>query len=333
MKEYDLFDGVKLILRDDVLALISETEVLAVSSAVHNGGLGKAKAVLNVHVPESYDQKLLHERPEQVILEVARKLNLDPQLCVGMITAADVGKFSMATAAKDHLKVCSIATAGCSLAETAGENIEVSSPTAGTINIMVAIDGNPTESCLLQTFITATEAKTASLRDLDVRSNYTGDLATGTITDSLTVVSTNKGPKITYGGPASKLGRLIGYCTREAVKNAILNNGNMSPTRSVWKRLSERKLPIKEFIVNVSHAKAREPLLALALMMAAKMDEEVKLGLIPEEFGDLNVLTEKFADCIFEAGENKNSKLVGPNAEKLNAYPFLKSLLIRIVGG
>ena len=60
----------------------------------------------------------------------------------------------------------------------------------GTINIIVLIDANPTDSCMVASLITATEAKSAALRDLDVRSLYTGDSATGSITDSVTVAST-----------------------------------------------------------------------------------------------------------------------------------------------
>jgi iron complex transport system ATP-binding protein len=109
----------------------------------------------------------------------------------------------------------------CSHAESAGEIIEVEQMT-GTINIMVVIDGNPTESCLVSTVITATEAKTAALLELDIKSRYSGDLATGTITDAIIVAKTNRGAPIMYGGPASKLGQLVGYCTRKAVKEAIM---------------------------------------------------------------------------------------------------------------
>jgi adenosylcobinamide amidohydrolase len=344
MREYDLFGGLKLLLKDDVLALISETEMVTVSSAAHNGGFGRAKAVLNVHVPDSCDQKLLHEHPEQIITEAAQKLGLNPQSSVGMITAADVNKFSMITTRKDNLAVSAIATAGCSLAETAGENIEVSLAAPGTINIIVAIDGNPTDSCLLQTFITATEAKTASLRDLDVRSTYTGDLATGTITDSLTIISTNKGSKIRYGGPASKLGRLVGYCTREAVKDAILKNGNIKPTRSIWKRFSERKMPIEELITEISKTShvntsleeitskiSKEPLFALMLMMAANIDENIKMGLIPEEFGDINALSEKFARNFFKKIHEEEGSHHSMKVNDINPYPFSKIILSQIV--
>ena len=45
---------------------------------------------------------------------------------------------------------------------------------------------------MVASLITATEAKSAALRDFDVRSLYTGDSATGSITDSVTIASTSK---------------------------------------------------------------------------------------------------------------------------------------------
>lgn len=345
MKDHILFGDVRLLLRNEILAVISEREMTSASSAVHNGGLRKAKAVLNVHVPESYDQKLLHEHPEQIISEAAEKLGLNPQLSVGMITAADVTKFSTETTNRDGMAVASIVTAGCSLAETAGENIEAGLTAPGTINIIVVIDGNPTESCLLQTFITATEAKTAGLRDLDIRSIYTGDLATGTITDSLTIVSTNSGPKVRYGGPASKLGKMVGYCTREAVKNAVLKSGNISLTRSLWKRLSERKIPLEELLSEISRTcrenvsreeiaskVLKEPLFALMLMMAAEIDEEIKRGLIPEELSNINALSEEIAKRLFKNTCREEKPYSTANGVSKNSYPFLRGILTHIIG-
>ncbi len=352
MKEYELLGkNFKLLLEYDFLALTSEMEVTTVSSAVYNGGFRKARAVINAHAPEDYDQKLLHEHPEHLILKVLRKLNLNPDHSVGMITAADVNKFSVVTAEEDDLSVSAVVTAGCSLAETSGEEIKTTPFTPGTINTIIAINGNPTESCLLETFITATEAKTAGLRDLDVRSAYSGDPATGTITDSLAVLSTNNGSKIRHGGPASKLGRLVGYCTRKAVKDAILKNGNhLIPTRSVFKRFSERKLPIEELVreisekshaeVNVKEINSRiikalreKPLLSLVLMMAANMDEEVKKGLIPEEFGDINILSEEFKKSFFRTicKEENLQRSIKLSKEKTNSNPFLKNALLCII--
>ena len=65
---------------------------------------------------------------------------------------------------------------------------------------------------MIAALITATERQQHSMI-FDV-SRYSGDLTTGSITDSITVASTDKGTPIILGGPASKFGKLVGYCTR-----------------------------------------------------------------------------------------------------------------------
>ena len=227
MKQFDLLGNCgKLVLKDNVLAVLSDIDLTTVSSAIYNGGFKKVKAILNVQAPEEYSDRQLHADPQKFILDSAKKLGLSENF-VGMVTAAAVEKFALASKKDGDLAVSVIATAvdpegnTCSHAESAGEIIEVQEM-EGTINIMVVIDGNPIESCLVSTVITATEAKTAALKELDIRSRYSGDVATGTITDAIIVAKTNRGAPIVYGGPASKLGQLVGYCTRKAVKEAVM---------------------------------------------------------------------------------------------------------------
>jgi adenosylcobinamide amidohydrolase len=226
-KQINLSDNIgKLVLKDNVLAVISDIELSTVSSAVYNGGFKKTKAILNVQAPEELSDRKLHENPQKFILDSAKKLGLSNNF-VGMITAAAVAKFALASKKDGDLTVTVTATAvdpegnTCDHAETAGETIIVEE-IPGTINIMVVIDGNPNESCLVNTVLTATEAKTAALWELDIRSRYSGDVATGTITDAIIVAKTNRGAPIVNGGPASKLGQLVGYCTRKAVKEAVM---------------------------------------------------------------------------------------------------------------
>jgi adenosylcobinamide amidohydrolase len=227
LKQFDLLGNCgKLVLKDNVLAVLSDIDLITVSSAIYNGGFQKVKAILNVQAPEECSDRQLHANPQKLVIDSAKKLGLSENF-VGMVTAAAVEKFALASKKATDLAVNVVATAvdpageTCSHAESAGETIEVEEIT-GTINIMVVIDGNPTESCLVSTLITATEAKTAALRELDIRSRYSGDLATGTITDAMIVAKTNRGAPIVYGGPASKLGQLVGYCTRKAVKEAVM---------------------------------------------------------------------------------------------------------------
>lgn len=351
METYELLgEDLKLLLKGNILALISKDELTTVSSAVYNGGFKKARAILNVHVPEDYDQKAVHENPEYFVLGALKELDIDPQQSVGMITAADVKNFSMVTTKEEDLMVNAIATAGCSFAETAGEKIEASVRSLGTINTIVVIHGNLSESCLMQTFITATEAKTAGLRELDVRSKYSGDLATGTITDSTVIASTGIGQKIRFGGPASKLGQMVGYCTREAVKNAIIKQSCLQPSRSILNRFTERKLPIKDLTREIIEASSlrisgeeawlkvveaikAKPLFALILSMAANIDEEVKKGLIPKELGDINPLSEEFKENLCKLLFNGKPHNPCIAAEKVNfvSHSFLKSALLCII--
>ena len=216
----------KLVLKGNVLAVFSDTELITISSAIYNGGFKKVKAILNVQAPEEYSDQKLHENPQKFVIDSAKKVGISEEF-TGMVTAAAVDKFAIATKKDGDLTVSVTATAvdpegnTCTHAESAGETIKVEKMT-GTINIMVIIDGNPTESCLVSTVITATEAKAAALWELDIRSRYSGDVATGTITDAIIVAKTNRGEPIVNGGPASKLGQLVGSCTRKAVKEAVM---------------------------------------------------------------------------------------------------------------
>ena len=215
-----------------MLAVLSNIDLVTVSSAIYNGGFKKVKAILNVQAPEEYSDRQLHANPQKFILDSAKKLGLSENF-VGMVTAAAVEKFALVSKKDGDLAVSVVATAvdpkgnTCDHAETAGETITVEEMT-GTINIMVVIDGNPTESCLVTAILTATEAKAAALWELDVRSRYSGDVATGTITDAIIVAKTNRGAPIVYAGPASKLGQLVGYCTRKAVKEAVMKANEYS---------------------------------------------------------------------------------------------------------
>lgn len=209
-----------------MLAVLSDIDLTTVSSAIYNGGLKKVRAILNVQAPDECSDRKLHEDPQKVVVDSANKLGLRENF-VGMITAAAVDKFALVSKKVGDLAVSVVATAvdpegnTCSHAESAGETITVEEMT-GTINIIVAIDGNPTESCLVSTVITATEAKTAALWELDIRSRYSGAVATGTITDAIIVAKTGRGAPVVYAGPATKLGQLVGYCTRKAVKEAVM---------------------------------------------------------------------------------------------------------------
>jgi iron complex transport system ATP-binding protein len=228
VRQLNLVDNcVKMILKDNVLAVLSTVDLTAVSTAIYNGGFKKTRTILNVQVPDEYGDRRLHEDPLNFLKESAKKIGASAEF-IGMITAAKIANFSAVQKKEGGIGVSVIVTAGCTHAESAGEKIDVQQ-IEGTINVIIIVDGNPTESCLVAALATAVEAKAAALRDLDIRSRYTGDVATGTITDSLVVAATNNGQLISYGGPASELGQLVGHCVRKAVKEAVTNQGECLP--------------------------------------------------------------------------------------------------------
>jgi adenosylcobinamide hydrolase len=351
MKKFELVGkGINLILGDNVLAVLSDVPLNTVSSAFHNGGgVKKTKVILNVEVLKSCSDQYLHDNPEPYITDSARKFGLEESF-IGMVTAAAVQNFSLVSKRNGELAVSVIATAAdnegntCNFAESAGEPIDIQVH-EGTINIIVVIDGNPTESCLVGTLITVTEAKMAALRELDVRSRASGDEATGTVTDAIVVAETNRGAPIVYGGPASELGQLVGYCTRKAVKEAVTKANEFMPSRSIKERLRERHLSIAKLASELSKVNdlkvdeqalakilGSEPLFSLLVLAAAKMDEDVKKGLLPSELSNVDAVSERFGGLVLEATKSASippaSKV---NYDSVDLPPFTKYVLVNLV--
>ena len=289
-------------------------------------------------MPEGYNDRSLHLDPLELITSSAAKLGFTKDY-LAMVTAAKIKNYSLVTKKADDFSVSVAATAGCKHGESSGEEMDVQE-IHGTINIIVLINGNPTDSCMVASLITATEAKSAALRDLDVRSLYTGDSATGSITDSVTIASTRQGKTISYGGPASKLGKIVGYCTRKAVTEALIKQEPIWACRTVVDRLKERHLSLEKIAAELSKVKGidvdekaladilkKRPLDSVYLLAAAKLDDDYKKNLLPAELGDAAELSKCFGNLA--RFQMNCSKL--PSYDSVDLSPFLKHALIKIV--
>ena len=338
MEQFDLAENTKLLVKDNVLAVFCDNALRTVSSAFYNGGSKQVKAVLNVGVPEGYNDLSLHLDPLELITSSAAKLGFTNDY-LAMVTAAKIKNYSLVTKKIDDFSVSVVATAGCKHGESSGEEMDVQE-IHGTINIIVLIDANPTDSCMVASLITATEAKSAALRDLDVRSLYTGDSATGSITDSVTIASTHQGKTISYGGPASKIGKAVGYCTRKGVAEALIKQEPFWATRTVLDRLKERHLPLETLAAEVSKADGlkidaqglgkileNKPFALACLLAAAKLDDDYKKNLLPTELGDADELSRCFGNL---AGSQMDCSKI-PSYDSVDLPPFLKHVLIKIV--
>ena len=353
MKQLDLVGkGIKLVLKDDVLAVLSENPLSVVSSAFHNGGgLRKTKVILNVEVPKSCSDRTLHDDPDAFIVNTAKNFGVNESF-VGVVTAAAVENYALASKSNGEFAVSVAATAAdnegntCNFSEASGEQIELKH-IEGTINIIVVVDGNPTEGCLVGLIITATEAKTAALRELDIRSRFSGDEATGTVTDAIVVAETNRGNPIIYGGPASPLGQLVGYCTRKAVKEAVKKANECMPCRSLFVRLKERHLSVEKMAAELAKAKSlgsdektladrltkllrTDPFYASVVLAAVKMDEDIANGLVPPELGDAKAVSKKFGAALVSE-KVPSDVVVSSDYDLVDLPPFLKQVLLGIV--
>lgn len=91
----------------------------------------------------------------------------------------------------------------------------------GTINIIVLTSAGLSQAAMASSFITITEAKTAALQDLDIRSSYNPHWqATGTSTDQICIVP-GPGDRCFYVSGQVKLGELIAKAVTRGVIEAI----------------------------------------------------------------------------------------------------------------
>ncbi len=326
MKDIPLLNtpNVKFLVEDNVIAVTSDVGLTTVSSAIYNGGFKKVNAILNIQVPEGYSDIKLHEDPMHLVRLSSAKVNVHENY-LAMITAAKVSNRHHVAKTDGTIAVNVIATAGASHGESAGETINADH-LDGTINIIVIIDGNPKDSCLVAAFVTATEAKTAALNDLDIRSRYSGEAATGSITDSLSVATTNSGETIELGGPASRLGQLVASCVREAVKVALQKQDGTLPSRPITDRLRARQLSTEKLAFELAKIKSlnldeasikkridiilANPLYASFLLATAKLDDDIKKDLIPQELSDVDNVSEQFGNLIIsDKGSGKKNQV------------------------
>jgi adenosylcobinamide hydrolase len=297
-------------IKNQTLVIWSKTPLKILSSALLNGGLIEANGIINVQVPEGSgsDVNDMHwSGPETFLKKVVQGLQLPNDKVVGLMTAAQMKNVVALTEKYDGVTLTVFVTAGATVAVTAGEQAASKSSQLqkiGTINIIIIVDGNLTEGCMVEVVKTATEAKTVALRELDIRSRFSGDLATGTLTDSVAVGCTKKGEPIRYAGTFTILGELIGKCVRQGVKTAIFKQENIASNRPLVERLADRCLLLETIMSQISEgkitnespqyvqlAKRFESFLSdrkiSSLVIAAlRLDEDLEKGLIPTKTAD-----------------------------------------------
>jgi len=158
-------------------------------------------------------------------------LGIRPEEIAFLSTGVDMDNLAVCETSYQEFKVCCLATAGAkgnalrtgvdvaSYVERDGNFVNA----AGTINLVLLTNAAFTDGAMARAVITATEAKTAALQDLDVRSTCTPrNQATGTGTDNVIVVSgKGLGKPLRLASGHTKIGEMIGFSTKIAVAEAL----------------------------------------------------------------------------------------------------------------
>ncbi|WP_448873702.1 adenosylcobinamide amidohydrolase [Desulfobulbus propionicus] len=213
------------------------------------GNAGPVRAVGNTYVPMHASLGHMTYGIEQVRRDVAANLGYTPHTYAGLMTGADMDNLSLQIRNDKELEVVALVTAG-----TRGNAQRMSRDvgydhTLGTINIILLTNRKLAPEGMARAIITATEAKTAALLDLDIRSTAQPwpCQATGTGTDSMIVVQ-GEGPLVRYTGGHGKIGELIAKAVHAGVTEALIGQNGIKAGRNVLQRLDERKLSLERLV-------------------------------------------------------------------------------------
>lgn len=160
-----------------------------------------------------------------------------------LFTGADMGNLSVQKAQFKDMTVYALVTAGV---ETNAVRMSVDQGLfyePGTINVILMTNMKLSSRAMARGIISATEAKTAAMQDLDVRSSAGPQVsqATGTGTDEVLMVE-GRGIGIDNAGGHSKLGELIARAVYDGVKEAVYRQNGITARRNIFRRLMERHI-------------------------------------------------------------------------------------------
>src|SRR5262245_21868514 len=207
-------EGVAIEIDEEAVVLTVAAPLTVLSSAVEGGGLGHARAIVNLHVQK-------HCPWEDVALRLdafaARRALPSPR--VGLLTAAWTAQARVAAERGGDLEAAVVATVGLGNLISAGWSAAVPAP-VGTINTIVVLDADPEPAALVNLALTVTEVKTLVLNEAGLRC-ADGRPASGTSTDAVVVAATGRGRVVRFGGPISEAGWLVANVARRAIGDGV----------------------------------------------------------------------------------------------------------------
>jgi adenosylcobinamide amidohydrolase len=196
-------------------------------------GYRKVKFVANNYLPLKLSE-LTMTHYEDFETNFPSTFGVNTKVISMLSTGVNMDNLAFCEKSCEELNVCCFATAG------AKENAQRSGVDVGdyferegkyvlahgTINVIILTNAVLSDGAMARAIITATEAKTAAMQDMNVKSSYTPqNQATGTGSDNMIIVSgegSSMPLRVTSGH--TKIGELIGFLTKSAVTEALKKN-------------------------------------------------------------------------------------------------------------
>ena len=207
-------EGVEIEIDSEAAVVTAASPLSVLSSAVAGGGLGRARAIVNLHVSRHCPWGDADLRLDAF---AARRALPAPR--VGLLTAAWTERAQVAAESARGIHTLVVATVGLSNPVAAGWS--AAGPAwLGTINTIVVVDAAVEPAALVNLAFTVIEVKALVLAAAGLRCDD-GHVASGTSTDAVVVAATGRGPVARFGGPISDAGWVVARATRTALAEGV----------------------------------------------------------------------------------------------------------------
>ncbi len=264
---------------------------------------------------------------------ICSALNLDRHETSILITGADMNNLAVKKEKFKELEVWAFVTAGVNSNAMRMGRDKGGFYEPGTINVIIMSNMQMSNRAMTRAIITATEAKTAALLDMDIRSSYANGAyrATGTGTDNVALIQ-GAGQILKGTGGHTKFGELIAKAVYKGVKEAIAKQNKITAKRNIFQRLKKRGIIIfslvdkeqtnckrrkNQFAGEVEHL-LLNPRYAGFMEMALSLSDDYEKGLIK----DISSF-EKLADSIALEICNGNIKETKQMIKEPNEMPHI----------
>jgi len=221
-KWFDLQNGLRALPGPGYILAAASEPWVTINSGVFGGGIGPKRFFLNRQVDKGYTSDCPQD---EMAVFLASEFEIYRPIVstdwAALMTAARVNDASWVSLSHKEHYVTVIITAGVNNACSAGitPHCVPASNTIqpGTINIMAFLSHSLSPGTLVNAVQTVTEAKTQTLRQLNITCPVTGTFASGTNTDALVIAAADSISYDEYAGP----GTLTGYMLALGVRKAL----------------------------------------------------------------------------------------------------------------